>query len=94
MFHRVRVNVLDFIAFASLEYRRSRHFLRYIHSRNMTTRIAPAVKKEIQLTDAEDRLCTYLDEFTHHLQENKGITTACRINGGWVRDKVNPGPLT
>ncbi|OAX34827.1 hypothetical protein K503DRAFT_697989 [Rhizopogon vinicolor AM-OR11-026] len=54
----------------------------------MTTRIAPAVKREIQLTDAEDRLCTYLDEFTLHLQEKKGITTACRINGGWVRDKL------
>jgi len=59
----------------------------------MTTRIAPAVKEEIQLTDTEDRLCTYLDEFTHHLQDKMGITTACRINGGWVRDKVNPGPL-
>ncbi|KAG0697785.1 hypothetical protein DFH29DRAFT_944606 [Suillus ampliporus] len=54
----------------------------------MATRIAPAVKKEIQLTDAEDRLCTLLDEFTRHLQENKNITTACRINGGWVRDKL------
>ncbi|KAG1841321.1 hypothetical protein DFJ58DRAFT_732495 [Suillus subalutaceus] len=56
----------------------------------MTTRIAPAVRKVIQLTDAEDHLCTLLDEFTRHLQENKNITTACRINGGWVRDKVNP----
>ncbi|KAG2123576.1 hypothetical protein DEU56DRAFT_829184 [Suillus clintonianus] len=54
----------------------------------MATRIAPAVKKEIQLTDAEDHLCTLLDEFTRHLQENKNITTACRINGGWVRDKL------
>jgi tRNA nucleotidyltransferase (CCA-adding enzyme) len=56
----------------------------------MTIRIAPAVRKVIQLTDAEDHLCTLLDEFTRHLQENKNITTACRINGGWVRDKVNP----
>ncbi|KAG1769639.1 hypothetical protein EDD22DRAFT_948891 [Suillus occidentalis] len=54
----------------------------------MTTRIAPAVRKVIQLTDAEDHLCTLLDEFTRHLQENKNITTACRINGGWVRDKL------
>ncbi|KAG1749677.1 uncharacterized protein EDB91DRAFT_1327149 [Suillus paluster] len=54
----------------------------------MATRIAPAVRREIQLTDAEDRLCTLLDEFTRHLQENKNITTACRINGGWVRDKL------
>jgi hypothetical protein len=91
MFHRV--NVLDFAICTSLAYRRSRHFLDRVRYRNMTTRIAPAVQNEIQLTDAEDRLCTYLDEFTHHLQEKKGITTTCRINGGWVRDKVNPGPL-
>ncbi|KAG2160099.1 uncharacterized protein EDB93DRAFT_1261421 [Suillus bovinus] len=54
----------------------------------MTTRIAPAVRKVIHLTDAEDHLCTLLDEFTRHLQQNKNIITACRINGGWVRDKL------
>lgn len=59
----------------------------------MTTRIAPAVRKVIQLTDAEDNLCTLLDEFTRHLQEDKNIITACRINGGWVRDKVNPASV-
>lgn len=91
MFHRV--NVLDFTAFTSLRYPRSQQSLRHLLCRNMTTRIAPSVRKEIQLTDAEDRLCAYLDEFTHHLQETNGITTTCRINGGWVRDKVNLGPL-
>jgi len=93
MFRRVNINVLrDFPTFTSPVYRYSRHLLDHLH-RNMTTRIAPAVKEEIQLTDTEDRLCTYLDEFTHHLQDKMGITTACRINGGWVRDKVNPRPL-
>jgi hypothetical protein len=88
MLHRVTCNILELASFT--RYQRSRRLLGHIHCRNMTTRIAPAIRKVIQLTDAEDRLCTLLDEFTRHLQENKNITTACRINGGWVRDKVNP----
>ncbi|KAG1757935.1 hypothetical protein EDB19DRAFT_1659877 [Suillus lakei] len=86
MFHRVTCNVLEFAAFT--RYQRSRRLLGHIHCRNMATRIAPAVRKDIQLTDAEDHLCTLLDEFTRHLQEKKNIATACRINGGWVRDKL------
>lgn len=86
MLHRVTCNILELASFT--RYQRSRRLLGHIHCRNMTTRIAPAVRKVIQLTDAEDRLCTLLDEFTRHLQENKNITTACRINGGWVRDKL------
>ena len=61
--------------------------------RDMATRIAPQVKDKIELSDAEDKLCNLLDEFTRHLKHQDGIVTACRINGGWVRDKVNPSPF-
>ncbi|KAH7883919.1 hypothetical protein F5I97DRAFT_1930135 [Phlebopus sp. FC_14] len=54
----------------------------------MATRIAPQVQSEIHLTDAENKLCVLLDEFTRYLKDEQGITTACRINGGWVRDKL------
>ncbi|KIJ21452.1 hypothetical protein PAXINDRAFT_159537 [Paxillus involutus ATCC 200175] len=53
----------------------------------MATRIAPRVHEEIRLTDAENKLCNLLDEFKRHLEE-EGIVTVCRINGGWVRDKL------
>lgn len=59
-------------------------------TRGMATRIAPKVKDRIDLSDAEDSLCSLLDEFTSHLKNEHDIVTACRINGGWVRDKVNP----
>jgi tRNA nucleotidyltransferase (CCA-adding enzyme) len=42
---------------------------------------------DICLTDVEAQLCVLLDDCTKHLAEN-GIHTACRIAGGWVRDKV------
>ncbi|KIK26499.1 hypothetical protein PISMIDRAFT_94680 [Pisolithus microcarpus 441] len=51
--------------------------------------MAPDIRQEIHLTDAEDRLCALLDEFTHHLAKEQDIRTTCRISGGWVRDKVN-----
>lgn len=86
MLHRVTCNILELASLT--RYQRSRRLLGHIHGRNMTTRIAPAVREVIQLTDAEDNLCTLLDEFTRHLLDNKNITTACRINGGWVRDKL------
>ncbi|KAH0838603.1 hypothetical protein J3R83DRAFT_6925 [Lanmaoa asiatica] len=54
----------------------------------MATRIAPRIKDKIELSDAEDKLCNLLDEFTRHLENEDGIVTACRINGGWVRDKL------
>ena len=59
-------------------------------ARGAVTRIAPQVKDTIDLSDAEDKLCVLLDEFTRHLKDEHDIVTACRINGGWVRDKVNP----
>jgi tRNA nucleotidyltransferase (CCA-adding enzyme) len=43
---------------------------------------------EITLTETEDQLCTLLDESAHWMKEHKGISTSCRIAGGWVRDKV------
>ena len=63
------------------------------HTTTTTTRMAPVVQREIKLTHDEDRLCALLDEFTRFLDREQGIKTACRINGGWVRDKVNPRPL-
>ncbi|KIO02449.1 hypothetical protein M404DRAFT_148000 [Pisolithus tinctorius Marx 270] len=51
--------------------------------------MAPQIREQIDLTDAEDRLCALLDEFTGHLEKEKGVRTTCRISGGWVRDKVN-----
>ncbi|KAI5991484.1 hypothetical protein EDD15DRAFT_2169291 [Pisolithus albus] len=51
-------------------------------------RVAPDIRQEIHLTDAEDRLCALLDEFTRHLAKEQDIRTTCRISGGWVRDKL------
>jgi hypothetical protein len=42
----------------------------------------------ITLTDAEDHICTLLDDFTRELKQAKDISTSCRVAGGWVRDKV------
>jgi hypothetical protein len=42
---------------------------------------------DIRLTDVESQLCVLLDDCTTHLA-GKDIHTACRIAGGWVRDKV------
>jgi tRNA nucleotidyltransferase (CCA-adding enzyme) len=44
---------------------------------------------EIKLTEAESQICALLDECTRQLKDAKGISTSCRIAGGWVRDKVN-----
>ncbi|KAF8167836.1 hypothetical protein B0H34DRAFT_683268 [Crassisporium funariophilum] len=43
---------------------------------------------EIHLTDVETSVCQLLDDCTKSLQEEKGISTTCRIAGGWVRDKL------
>ena len=50
--------------------------------------IALPEKMEIRLTETEDRLCTLLDECATWMRTEKGISTSCRIAGGWVRDKV------
>nr|GAT43620.1 tRNA nucleotidyltransferase [Mycena chlorophos] len=43
---------------------------------------------QIELTAVESKLCTLLDECCTHLRESEGVTTSCRIAGGWVRDKL------
>jgi tRNA nucleotidyltransferase (CCA-adding enzyme) len=61
-----------------------------IHLRKPHSRLVEIpVKSKIALTAVEDQICTLLDECTQKLKEEKGITTSCRIAGGWVRDKVN-----
>lgn len=54
-----------------------------------TARIKIPSPMKIELTETEAKLCQILDECTVHLQKEKGISTTCRIAGGWVRDKVN-----
>ncbi|KAI0028275.1 hypothetical protein K488DRAFT_58997 [Vararia minispora EC-137] len=43
---------------------------------------------DVSLSDVEVQLCDLLDECTQYLEKEKGIRTACRIAGGWVRDKL------
>ncbi|KAJ7456510.1 hypothetical protein FB451DRAFT_1407208 [Mycena latifolia] len=42
---------------------------------------------KIELTDVENEICTLLDACCADLKD-KGLTTSCRIAGGWVRDKL------
>ncbi|KAK0500640.1 hypothetical protein EDD18DRAFT_1067916 [Armillaria luteobubalina] len=51
-------------------------------------RIKLPVDLNVELTEGEDRLCILLDECTQYLKTEKGISTSCRIAGGWVRDKL------
>jgi len=44
---------------------------------------------KIELTEEERSVCQLLNDCTASLHE-KGISTSCRIAGGWVRDKVVP----
>lgn len=53
-------------------------------------RIAAPRQLEIDLTETEDTLCNLLNDCATYLQQEKGVSTTCRIAGGWVRDKVNP----
>ncbi|KAJ7693549.1 hypothetical protein B0H17DRAFT_1159371 [Mycena rosella] len=43
---------------------------------------------KIELTQTENDLCVLLDECCADLKESQGLTTSCRIAGGWVRDKL------
>jgi hypothetical protein len=52
------------------------------------TRVVPAQPPVVHLNEVEDKLCTVLDEFVQHLEQQDGIQTTCRFAGGWVRDKV------
>ncbi|KAM6498359.1 hypothetical protein JOM56_006307 [Amanita muscaria] len=47
----------------------------------------PAEMK-IELTDSERILCTLLDDCSKNLNNEENADVACRIAGGWVRDKL------
>ena len=65
---------------------------RSVHLKSpVSSRILPPAKMEIKLTDIEDQVCTLLDECTQQMKNENGMTTSCRVAGGWVRDKVNMG---
>ncbi|KAK0208895.1 hypothetical protein DFS33DRAFT_1254396 [Desarmillaria ectypa] len=51
-------------------------------------RVQLPMDPKVELSEGEDRLCTLLDECTQYLKAEKGISTSCRIAGGWVRDKL------
>ncbi|KAJ6604152.1 hypothetical protein DFH09DRAFT_1121786 [Mycena vulgaris] len=51
-----------------------------------TSRQIPGEMK-IELTEVENELCVLLDECCADLK-TKGLSTSCRIAGGWVRDKL------
>jgi tRNA nucleotidyltransferase (CCA-adding enzyme) len=51
------------------------------------TRITPILPPVVHLNEVETRLCSLLDEFVQHLEQD-GVQTTCRFAGGWVRDKV------
>ncbi|KAF8665065.1 hypothetical protein AX16_000533 [Volvariella volvacea WC 439] len=59
-----------------------------LSSQSNSHRVPVPETMAIHLTDVEERICTLFDECTKHLKEEKGITTSCRIAGGWVRDKL------
>ncbi|KAG6837904.1 hypothetical protein H0H93_013057 [Arthromyces matolae] len=54
----------------------------------MLHRVSVPTVMQITLTDQEAQVCELLDGCTKALSEEKGITTSCRIAGGWVRDKL------
>src|ERR1700733_3226725 len=53
------------------------------------SRIQPPTEQTISLTDIETQIFSLLDECTQHMKQEKGISTSCRVAGGWARDKVN-----
>jgi tRNA nucleotidyltransferase (CCA-adding enzyme) len=55
----------------------------------VSTRVLVPEKLEIKLTETESSICELLDQCVRFLKSEKGITTSCRVAGGWVRDKVN-----
>lgn len=57
--------------------------------RSHVGRIAIPTEMKVELTDVEDQICMLFDDCSKYLREEKGVTTTCRIAGGWVRDKVN-----
>ena len=56
----------------------------------VSPRVLAPEKLEIKLTETENSICDLLDECVKFLKNEKGISTSCRVAGGWVRDKVTP----
>jgi len=56
----------------------------------VSTRVLAPENLEVKLTETENSICDLLDECVRSLKNDKGISTSCRVAGGWVRDKVNP----
>lgn len=52
-------------------------------------RVIPPDNMKIEVTDEENEVFKLLDECTEYLNNEHGLTTSCRVAGGWVRDKVN-----
>ena len=53
-------------------------------------RVVPPENMKIDLTQIETSVCELLDGCANSLHQEKGISTTCRIAGGWVRDKASP----
>ncbi|KAF7986165.1 hypothetical protein HWV62_38552 [Athelia sp. TMB] len=51
-------------------------------------RVAPPEIMAIDVTSEENEVFTLLDECTQYLAKEHGLTTSCRVAGGWVRDKL------
>ncbi|KAJ4471316.1 hypothetical protein C8J55DRAFT_521349 [Lentinula edodes] len=63
--------------------------MRYISLKNaVVDRVMAPDELKIQLTETEEKICVLLDKCKEYLQAEKGISTTCRIAGGWVRDKL------
>ncbi|KAF8823861.1 hypothetical protein HHX47_DHR9000095 [Lentinula edodes] len=63
--------------------------MRYISLKNaVMDRVMAPDELKIQLTETEEKICVLLDKCKEYLLAEKGISTTCRIAGGWVRDKL------
>lgn len=73
------------------DYRRMQTLARTMSLRSIAasrTRVTPILPPVVHLNEVEHKLCSLLDEFVQHLEQQDGIQTTCRFAGGWVRDKV------
>lgn len=57
--------------------------------RRVVERVPVPTPMEIHLSEQEEQICDLLSGCTQYLKEEKGVSTSCRIAGGWVRDKVS-----
>ncbi|KIM84665.1 hypothetical protein PILCRDRAFT_818258 [Piloderma croceum F 1598] len=61
----------------------------FVHIKPVATnRVLPPETLEVKLTEVESQVCTLLDECTRQMKDEKGLSTSCRVAGGWVRDKL------